>query len=107
MLGGKPVYLLVDIPQSASKGQESKAPSPSGHSIPILTASPIRAPPPKAEGHISMTMEVKELLSQAVSDTSGHVLGGSTPKRLEPVVLVTPLLPNKNISPNQWIHPPK
>ena len=44
------VYLSVDILQSAMKGQESKALSPGGHSIPILTTSPIRAPPPKVEG---------------------------------------------------------
>ena len=93
MLRGEPIYLLVDILQSASKGQESKAPSSSSHSIPILTTSPIRAPPPKAEGWVSMTMEVRELLSQAVLDTSGHALGGSSPKRLDPVVLVMPLLP--------------
>ena len=35
MLQGKPIYLSVDILQSAVKGQES----PGGHSIPILTAS--------------------------------------------------------------------
>ena len=63
MLGSKPIYLLVDILQSAMKGQESKAPSPGGHSIPILTASHIRAPPSKAEGQVSMTTEVRELLS--------------------------------------------
>ena len=50
MLGGKLIYLSVDIPQYAAKGQESKAPFPGGHSIPILTTSPIRAPLPKAEG---------------------------------------------------------
>ena len=50
MLRVEPIYLLVDIPQSATKGQESKAPSPGSHSIPILTAILIRAPPPKAEG---------------------------------------------------------
>ena len=43
LLGGKPIYLPVDIPQTPAKGQESKAPSPGGHSIPILTASPIKA----------------------------------------------------------------
>ena len=41
-----------------------------------------------------MTMEVRELLSQAVLDTSGQALGSSTPKRLEPLVLVM-LLPPK------------
>ena len=91
MLGGKPVYLPMDIPQTTIKGQESKAPSPGSHSIPILTASPIRAPPPKVGGQVSMTTEVRELLSQAASQ---QVSGGSTPKRLEPMVLVT-LLPPK------------
>ena len=38
-----------------------------------------------------MTTEVRVLLSQAALDTSGQVLGGSTPKRLELMVLVTPL----------------
>ena len=93
ILRGKPIYLPVDILQSTTKGQESKAPSPGSHSIPILTASPIRAPLQKAEGQVSMTMEVRELLSQAVLDTSGHTSGSSTPKRLEPMVLVTPLPP--------------
>ena len=40
-----------------------------------------------------MTTDVRELLSWAALDTSGQVLGGSTPKRLEPMVLVTPLPP--------------
>ena len=93
MLRGKPIYLPVDILQSATKGKESKAPSPVGHSIPFLTTSPIRAPPPKAAGWVSMTMQVRELLSQAALDTSGQALGGSTPQRLEPIVLVTPLPP--------------
>ena len=91
MLGGKPIYLSVDIPQSAAKGKESKAPSPGSHSIPILTASPIRAPLPKAEGQGSMTMEVRELLSKVALDTSGQASGGSNPKRLEPMNLVMPL----------------
>ena len=93
MLGGKPIYLLVDIPQSAVKGQESKAPPPGSHSIPILTINLIRAPLPKVEGQVSMTMEVRELLSWVVSDISWQVSGGSTPKRLKPMVLITPLPP--------------
>ena len=75
MLGGKPIYLSMDILQSATEGQVSKSPSPGGHSIPILTTSPIRAPPPKAEGQVSMTTEVKEFLSGVVSDTSRQALG--------------------------------
>ena len=93
ILRGEPIYLLVDILQSAMKGQESKGTSPGIHSIPILTASPIRAPLSKAEVWVSMTKEVRELLSWVVLDTSGQVSGDSTPKRLGPVVLVTPLPP--------------
>ena len=107
MLGGEPIYLPVDIMQSTTEGQEPKAPSLGGHSIPIPTASLIRAPLPKAEGQVSMTTEVRDLLSQVVLDTSGHASGSSTTKRLEPVDLVTPPPPNQKISPNQWIHPPK
>ena len=40
-----------------------------------------------------MTTEVRGLLSQVVLDMSGQVLGVSTPKRLEPMVLVMPLPP--------------
>ena len=70
LLGCKPIYLPVDIPQSTMKGQESKAQSPGNHSIPILTTSPIKAPLPKAERQVSMTMEVRELLSWEALDTS-------------------------------------
>ena len=42
-----------------------------------------------------MTMEVRELLSWVALDTSGHASGSSTPKRLESVVLVTPLPPKQ------------
>ena len=95
LLGGEPTSLPVDILQSTTKGQEPKAPPLGGHSTPIPTASPIRAHPPKAEGQVSMTMEVRELLSWAALDTSGHASGSSTPKRVEPMVLVTPLPPKQ------------
>ena len=75
MLRGEPIYLSVDILQSAAKGQKPKAPTPGRHSIPILTTSPIRAPPSKAEGQVSMKMEVRELLSKVALDMSGQVLG--------------------------------
>ena len=91
LLSGKPIYLKVDIPQSNTEGPELKAPSLSGHSPSTLIASPVRPPLPKAEGEVSMTMEVRELLSQVRLDTSEHASGSSTPKRQEPVVLVTPL----------------
>ena len=93
LLGGEPASLSVDIMQSTTKGQEPKAFPLGSHSTSILTASPIRAHPPKAEGQVSMTIEMRELLSWAALDTSGHASGSSTPKRLGPMVLVTPLPP--------------
>ena len=95
LLRGKPIYLQVDIPQSTAKGQKLKALPLGDCSTPNLITSPIRAPLLKAEGQVSMTTEVRELLSQVVLDTSGHASGSSTPKRLEPMVLVTPLPPNQ------------
>ena len=38
-----------------------------------------------------MTMEVRDLLSRVVLDMSGHVSENSNPKRLNPVVVLTPL----------------
>ena len=90
---GEPIYLQVDIPQSTTKEQELKALPLGSHATPILTASPIRAPPLKAKGQVSMTTEVRDLLSQVVLDTSGHASGSSTPKWLEPMRLVTSLPP--------------
>ena len=81
LLRGKLIYLKVDIPQSITEGPELKAPPLGGHSPSILIASPIRPPLLKVEGEISMTMEVRELLSQAVLDTSEHTSGSSTPRR--------------------------
>ena len=63
LLGGEPIYLKVDIPQSIMEGPKLKALPPGSHSSFILIASPIVAPLPKAEGEVSMTMEVRELLS--------------------------------------------
>ena len=86
-LGGKPIYLNVDMPQSIAEGPNLKALPPGSHTSSILIASPVRGPPPKAEAEVSMTIEVRELLSKVGLDTSGHI---STPKRLEHMVLVTP-----------------
>ena len=70
-------------------------------------ASPLRPPPPKAEGEVSMTMEVRELLSQVGLDMSEHASRSSTPKRQEPVVLVTPLPTKLEDFPSQWTHHPR
>ena len=91
LLSSEPIYLKMDILQLPTEGPELKAPPLRGHPPSILIASPVRPPLPKVEGEVSMTMEVRELLSWAVLDTSEHVSGSSTPKRQEPMVLVTPL----------------
>ena len=75
LLGGEPIYLKVDIPQSITEGPKLKVLPPGGHSSSILIASPIRAPLPKAEGEVSMTMELRELLSQAGLDPSRCISG--------------------------------
>ena len=74
------------------EGPELKALPLSGHSPSTLIASPVRPSLPKVEGEVSMTMEVRELPSLVWLDTSEHASWSSTPKRQEPVVLVTPLL---------------
>ena len=84
----------MDLSQSITKEQEPKAPSLGGGLSPTPAASPTRALPPKVEGQISMTMEVSELLSQAVLDTSGLASGSYTPKRSVPLALAA-LLPLK------------
>ena len=61
------------------------------HSSPIQVPSPVKAPLPKVEGEVSMTMEVRELLSWAVLDMSGHMSVNSTPKRLNPAWLYSHL----------------
>ena len=91
LLGDKPLYLKVDIMQSIMEGQELKAQPLASHSSSILTASPVRPPPPKVEGEVSMATEVRELLSWVVLDLSELTSGSSTPRRWGPVVLVTPL----------------
>ena len=91
LLSSNPIYLKVEIPLPNMEGPELKAPPLGGHSPSTLVASPIRPPLPKAGEEVSMTMEVRELLSWAGLNMSEHT-GSSTPKRQEPVVLVTPLL---------------
>ena len=64
LLEGKPIYLKVDILQSIVEGPKLKTLPPGSHPSSILILSPIRASLPKVEGEVSMTMEVRELLSQ-------------------------------------------
>ena len=88
------------------EGPEWKA-LPPGDCPSILTVSPIKATLPKAEREVSMAMEVRELLSSIVLDMSGHVSENSTPKRLNPVVVLTPPPTNWEIPLGQWTHHPR
>ena len=65
LLGGKPIYLKVSIPQSMAEVSEPRA-LPSGICPSHLMASSIKAIPPKAEEEVSMTTEVRELLTWVV-----------------------------------------
>ena len=60
--GGEPIYLRVDILQSIAEGLEQKVFPPGNHPS-ILMASPIKATLPKVKREVSMTMEVRDLLS--------------------------------------------
>ena len=80
LLGGNPIYLKVGILQSMAGESGLKVP-PSGICPTTLMVSPIKATLPKAEREVSMTMEVRELLSWVVLDMSGHLSGNSAPKR--------------------------
>ena len=73
LLEGKSTFLQVDLSQSTTKEQEPRALSPGGGLSPTPPISPTRAFPPKAEGQISMTMEVSELLSPG---SSGYFWSG-------------------------------
>ena len=80
LTGGRSVYLEIDILQPIAEEPDWKALAIGRHSTIIIT-SPLKTTPPKWEREVSMTMEVRSLLSWAVLDTSGHRSGNSTPKR--------------------------
>ena len=90
LIRGEPTYLKVSILQPTAEGQEPKALPHNSHISPIQVPSLIKAPPPKVEREVSMMMEVRKLLSRAVLDMSGHMSGNSTPKRLNPMVMLMP-----------------
>ena len=56
----------------------------------ILMASPIKTTPLKPEREVSMTMEVRSLLSRVMLDMTGHMSENPTPTRPNPVVVLTP-----------------
>ena len=64
LLSSKPIYLKVGHPAAHHREAITQSSAPLGVCPPsILIASPVRPPPPEAEGEVSMTMEVRELLS--------------------------------------------
>ena len=83
------IYLEVDIPQPITEEPDWKV-LPLGRHSPILLASPLKTTPPKLEREVSITKEVRNLPSQVILDTSGHMSGNSTPKRPNPMVVLTP-----------------
>ena len=64
--------------------------SPLGKHSAVIIASYLKTTPLKLEREVSMTMEVRSLLSWVMLDMSGHGSGNSTPKRPNPVVVLTP-----------------
>ena len=62
LTGGKSIYLEMDIPQSMAKELDWKA-LPIGKCSTIIIASPHKTIPPNSKGEVSMTMEVRSLLS--------------------------------------------
>ena len=89
LTGGRSIHLEVNIPQPIAEELDWKV-LPPGRCSPILMASPLKTTPPKLEREVSMTMEVRSLLSWVMLDTSGQVSGNSTPERPNPVVILTP-----------------
>ena len=87
LTAGKPVYLEINIPPSPMEEPDQKV-LPIGEVSTIMIASPISPPPKSGEG--SMTMEVRNLLSQAVLETFGCRSKNSTLRRPNPVVILMP-----------------
>ena len=87
LTASKYIYLRIDIPSPPVEELDQKI-SPLGKVSTLLIASPHK-PSPKSEG--SMTMEVSNLLSQAVLEASSCESEHSFPRRPTPaVVLMTP-----------------
>ena len=89
LTGGGSVYLEINILQPMVEELDRKE-LPLGRCSAVIIAIPLKTTPPKLEREVSMTVEVRSLLSQAMLDMSGHGSGNSTPKRPNPVVILTP-----------------
>ena len=85
----KPVYLEIDILPPPVEEPDQKV-LPLGEVSTIMIASPHKYPS-KLEGEHSMTMKVRNLLSQAILELSGCRSKNSTLRRPNPVVILMPL----------------
>ena len=83
LTAGKPIYLGIDIPSPPMEEMDQKIP-PLGEVFTIIVASPHKSLP-KSEG--SITMEVRNLLSQAILEMSSCGSKHSSPRRPTPVVV--------------------
>ena len=88
LTGSRSIYLEINIPQPMAEELDWKA-LPIGRCSTIIITSPLKTTPLKSERKISMTMEVRSLLSWVMLDTSGHGSGNLPPKRPNPVVILT------------------
>ena len=80
LTGGGSIYLELDIPQPMVEEPDWKV-FPLGRCSSILIASPLKTTPPKLEKEVSMTMEVRSLLSRAMLDMSGLWVRELDPKK--------------------------
>ena len=88
LTAGKPVYLDIDIPPPLVEEPDQKVP-PLGEVSIIVIASHHKSTLSKS-GEGSMTREVRDLLSQAILEMSGHGSKSSTPRRPHPLVILMP-----------------
>ena len=89
LTGGESMYLEIDILQPMAKEPDQKS-LPLGRCSTIIISSPPQDHSLKPEREVSMTMEVRSLLSWMILDTSSHGSRNSTPKRPNPVAILTP-----------------
>ena len=89
LTGGGSIYLELNIPQPMAEEPDQKV-SPLVRCSSILIASPLKTTSPKLERDVSMTMGVRSLLFRVMLHMSGCGSGKLTPKRPNPVVILTP-----------------
>ena len=89
LTAGKPVYLEMDIPPPQVEEPDQQV-LPLGKVSTIIIASSHKSTPPKSIGEGSMTREVRDLLSWAMLEMSGHSSESSTLRRPHPATVLMP-----------------